>query len=166
MKKETPEISEGASNLKLALFVRYVRAGRPISSDLLNYVADGVEEFLKGSKQPWTGRKNIGTSTKKQNEASKIYALSEIELSNERIADILGNNKGGGEDTTRTIRRKIKTGKEFKKNCDIGLLLHIWAIEELLENPQLKREEIQKLRKKLEATQAEYDSDESEPNYE
>ena len=166
MKKETPEINEGASNLKLALFVRYVRAGRPISSDLLSYVADGVEEFLNGSKQPWTGRKNIGTSTKKQNKASKIYALSEIGLSKERIADILGDNKEDGSDPTKTIGRKIETGKDFRNNCDIGLLLHIWAIEELLENPQLKREEIQKLRKKLEATQAEYDSDESEPNYE
>lgn len=72
MKKETPEINEGASNLKLALFVRYVRAGRPISSDLLSYVADGVEEFLKGSKQPWTGRKNIGISTEKQGERMSV----------------------------------------------------------------------------------------------
>lgn len=137
-------MNKGEIDLKLALFVRLVRAGKTPSRALLEFVADGVEAFRKNSK-PWqvkTGNKPLGSKWEDQKMMLQAYAMSEIGANNARIAFVLSR------DVSERAIRKYKVGGKVTANgiSNSGEYMLSFAIDELLERADIKAAEKKQLR--------------------
>jgi hypothetical protein len=141
-------MNAGERDLKLKLFLRYVADGTPPPQKILEFVAEGVRESLKGGASPWhvkTGRTPVGTRHTEQLLMVSCYLLDKINVPRDRIALISGLIKTSGEDYNKTLGRYIKGGRSSSESAGIGSFLCGWAIEDLVENKPLARDERQKL---------------------
>lgn len=137
-------MNKGTIELKLKLFLSAVRNGRTPSKDVMDFVADGVEAFLKDSK-PWqvkTGNKPLGSKWEDQKMMLQAYAMSEIGANNARIAFVLGR------DVSERAIRKYKVGGKVTANgiSNSGEYMLSFAIDELLERADIKAAEKKQLR--------------------
>jgi hypothetical protein len=141
-------MNAGERDLKLMLFLRYVSDGTPPPQSLLEFVAEGVRVSLKGSASPWhvkTGRTPVGARHAEQLLMVSCYLLDKIKVPRDRIALITGLIKLSGDDYSKTLGRYIKGGRSSSESAGIGTFLCEWAIEDLVENKPLARDERQKL---------------------
>lgn len=76
-----------AINSALKTFVERVRDGDDVPDDLLDFVADGVERYLKGSK-PWSGK--VDQEVKNASKYGLLLALSERGANRLDMAEHLG----------------------------------------------------------------------------
>lgn len=93
----------------LRVFISQVENNVTPPDWLLQFMADGAREFLKGGK-PW---QKEGGRPRKPYETSDLtaYLLSHYGgLSAEKVATVLGKTDNNGSDQVQTMRRTIKRG--------------------------------------------------------
>ena len=119
---------------RLRRFLAYVKEGKPIPADLLEFVAGGVDEFLKGGK-PWqvkTGRRTFGEIREQELQALQAFSMANCGFSLDRIAEVLGLIAADGRDYRKTLRRHIRYGGQFAAVVNTGRFNLLFAVDELL----------------------------------
>lgn len=151
-------MNESQREYLLRLFLHYAENEKQPPAELMEYVAGGVREFLKGGK-PWqikTGRPGFGAKWNQHSLAVQCYALEAVGISRDRAAILLGLTDLGA----KAHRRYIQHGAASVQVANAGKWSHRFALELLLELPELKREERAALTIALESLQAEEPEDE------
>lgn len=152
----------------LNIFISKVESGITPPDWMLQFMADGAREFLKGGK-PWQ---------KEGGRPSKPYGPKELTsyllsyyggLSAEKVATVLGETDDDGVDRVQTMRRTIKRGSMvfFGARMNSPDLIKAAFSESLdLEFADLTPSQRRKCRDGLRAGLADIERDDIEPNYE
>ena len=159
------KLSKGERDLKLTMFIKLVRDGKTPSQELMDYVADGIEEFLEYGKAYWPIRKTSGARGWR---ASKAYALESAGIPRERAAELLGLLRQDGKDHTRNHRDLINYGEAIERSYGAFSTTRMYVILDQLEEfrERLTQAEEKLLEDEVERIANYEDPDDSEPSCE
>ena len=154
-------MNESERDFYLQIFLKHTETGKTPPPELMEFVAEGVREFLRGGK-PWQiqgGRPGWGSKSNQHYLSVQCYALESVGIERTRAAFIvnIANN------CAKTHRRYIKHGKSCVEVASAGHWSYVFAIEILLKNNSLTRVERAALSQKL--TELKSDEDLQEPKY-
>lgn len=139
MWQHAPRLTEEADKRKaLEYFVNRVREGKQVNSGVMKFIADGVEQHLKG-KKPWGAKRG----KKKRSVRQELYDTLPIYTEYQRIGfECLETNKcvdleyvltitaeklGISEDT---VKRAIASVKNHEKSLFGKLVYSDWMLEQ------------------------------------
>jgi hypothetical protein len=146
---------------KLRLFIAHVETGRTPPDWLLEFMADGAREFMRGGK-PW--QKSSGRKKAQPRWADSIAYMRHHEggLTVDEIVLAMGAGDEDGTDRTRTLRRSIKRGAVVSEGIERMI------VSEIIEAkfPDLPEKRRRECRARLIAALRRLEADEIEPGYE
>lgn len=151
----------------LRVFISYVERGQALPEWMLQFMADGAREFLRGGK-PW--QKGSGGAPRADYGEAEIrrYLLNYYGgLSAEKVAVALGLTSLDGRDVTRTVNRAIDRGRLAFCMAKIGqveLLKRLFADLIALDLADLTSDQRRTCIDGLRAGLADLELDEREPN--
>jgi hypothetical protein len=160
-------MTKGERDYKLELFLKFTDRGKTPPKSLMDYISDGVREFLRDGK-PW----QIGSGGRPRRPyttALQCKALAVSGVSVDRTALILSMTSEDGKDYTKKIKRFKDDAEGFFNNSAAdytNLCVITFAIDELLEeNEVLTRKEREGLEQLKEDLNRPHTIDDVEPKY-
>ena len=145
----------------MRLFVHLVQAGQQPPEWLMQFMADGAREFLKGGKawQKKDGRKNARHGWQ---EAIAHVLHQEGGLSVNEVVQALGVGDADGADRSRTMRRQIERGAPVAGGGALRSIIIELLDHDFIDLPEKRRREC---RARLSAALSRLDAYEIEPGY-
>ena len=111
---------KGEREFNLMVFIKYVEDGKSPPQWLIDFMADGAREFLRGGK-PWqNGKGGHPGANDKRTETAAFLLRTVCGLTRKQIVDVLKIGDEDGTDRSNFIRENEKRGRKNQgKGCDL-----------------------------------------------